>query len=85
MSIHYQFERLQEENCELESTIEDLAFQVEEHKEDVIFLYGKMEEVLFTLEEDDLMGFPKAKKILREALYGYEYKAIEELRKEELN
>jgi Zn/Cd-binding protein ZinT len=76
MNLMYYNERLQEQVEELENEVEELSYQVDEHKEDVLFLYKGIREALgYTKNED------RINKLFE--LLDYEYKAVEEQRKEE--
>ncbi|NGY84908.1 hypothetical protein F6Y03_31120 [Bacillus megaterium] len=75
MSLRLLIEDLQGQASEFESQIEELGCIAEEHKDDVIFLYEKIAEALPHCNLE-------AYKILSQVGL-YEFKAIEEKRKEE--
>lgn len=76
-SLHHYVERLQENQEELEATIEELSYRADEDETDVIFLFDGVKAIHDLLEEQDLKGYIQAKKMLKE-LIELEYRAVEE-------
>lgn len=81
MSLVYRLEQMYEEVAELYRQIDDLEGKIFTHRDDVLFLHNNLEEIF--QKHKDSLPLPVMQGI-QELLYNYEYEAVEEKRKEEI-